>query len=192
MNKRRRIYLLAGAIVVVLLLLGGISVYAYQYWQRGTPQYSVRQLEKAIAAHDTNAANQYIDEVGIWSNLWPRFETAMSAANNYNPLVTAVINGQKDAMQSVFQTGVYNAIRSQNGTPYPLLDLLAKLASAKITVQGTTALADLTYINNGASYPVTIVLTQQPDRTWKITDIQGMENAMTAAAIQSSGNSSNR
>lgn len=176
-------YVFIGLVVAVVLVGGGY--YVYGYWQHGTPEYSARQLQQAVANQDTSTAEYYFDVDAIWSNLWPRYESGLITLGNFNSLAAAIINNQEATIKNVFTTSVYGAIRGQYGSSNLVTIIVNALPTHKFSVHDSTALANVTFVDSdGVNTPITVVLTQQANRLWKITDLQGAEKIMIRAALK--------
>lgn len=59
------------ALVALLgaLIVGSISLVGFEYWWRGTPQYSLNQINKAVQAHDRELFRKHVDIRSVASRL---------------------------------------------------------------------------------------------------------------------------
>ena len=187
-NKPRKFYQrwLFWAGIVTLIIIAGASTWAYQYWKQGTPEYSIQQLVQAFADHDTTTADKYLNGKAIWGNVWPRFESEYATSqSNYNPLAASILSSQESSIANIFNTAIYNAIRGTMASSTGIIpSVINQLPHQHPVVHGDTALTDTVYQTGGQSYPITVVFTRQADRTWQITDLQGIEKVMVMEVEQ--------
>ncbi len=179
--NRKKIFLVVIATVVIVAVIGGY--FGYQYWQKGTPQYSLEQLQADIKSGDTTDALKVVDFESIWNNFWPRFKQVRIRKmdpQGYNfALDDSVLEAQKAISHDALQNAVYSVLRGENQQTWPgdLFAQLGSLSQPQFYQNQDIATTKLT-IKNYILSPVdiTVVFTRQSDRSWHITDFQGMEN----------------
>ncbi len=192
-------YIIIASVLTAVLV--GVACWGYQYWLKGSPQYSFRQISAAFQNHDTSLFEKYYDSDSVFENEWLRAKTkylsyASAQSNLVSAAAAAVIDNQKDSEKNVAKLATYNAVLgkitkdSAQNSEYKVGSVAAILGgSPRFTIQDSgVATADITYENyankNPANYPIykfKIIMQRQPDRRWRVTDIQGMEDARTAA-----------
>jgi len=177
-------------VIAALAVVCAGGVWGYNYWKEGTPEYSLQQLERAIAQHDTTTAALYFNEDAIWSNVWPRYETLLNQSDNFNLLGSSILDAEQSSIQSAFQTGIYDVITG-SATSTGLASILYAAQNQAFTVNGDTALMTVSYETAPGATPINIplVFQRQPNRSWTITDIQGLEKIMFASAMANSSGS---
>lgn len=199
MNKKVIIVL-----AIAIVLLATVAYFGYQYWLRGTPQYSFAQMQLAAKDHDTTTFNKYFDAGSIFDNLWPRarsvyatYLSQSSVSALQRSIAMATFDNQSSTSKQSFETATYDYVigkssnNSQSETSKSIFDVMGNKPA--FSVNNGTATFSFTYENYGSknpqNYPVykfNVVMQQQDDRHWKVVDIQGMEDRVytTADAIR--------
>jgi len=180
-NINKKYLLIIGAIIVLLAVIGG----GY-YWWTGTAQYSVLKLKKAIESHNVELALKYIDVDSIFDNLWSRFtsqtlQEGISSQNEWEIFGTILGMGLaesiKPAIKEQLKQSIIDSIKDSSEEMESESDASTEFKSIweeKFKIKKTNGSA---YIE--PSENIKIVLTKTPDRYWRITDIQGLEDMIT-------------
>jgi hypothetical protein len=177
--------LLLSALAVVLLILIGCGALGYEYWVQGTPEYSLSQLNEAITQHDSTTALEYLNTGAIWSNFWPRFESLYSSVNGTDSLSSSfALNLIASSTEQEFDTSIYQGITGEATTSSPALLIVSSLSGKKFMIHNNVATVAMTLNVQAGSFPIIVVFQQQSNRTWQITDMQGLENALIQGITQ--------
>jgi len=186
------------AAIVMLLVLAGIGYYTYVYWQEGTPEYSFKEMQLAYKDHDTNEFDRYFNTDSVFNNVWPRLvaiDSGYILKDNTESALEQQINideveSHATTTQAALENEVYDKVLGKadvdanNSAEYArgfLTDVLG--STSTFTIQDGVASMNVVYENyavqNAQNYPVydfKIIMTQQKDRHWEVTDIQGLED----------------
>lgn len=179
----------------VVILIAVVAYFCYEYWQQGMPQYSFAQMQMAAKSHNTTMFDKYFNTDAIFDNVWPRLQSeyvdyfAQSGESALQQSVdVATLGNQSSTIQQELETDVYDYVLGKSNTDqqseYKEGYLSAILqAKPSFTVQDGIASFGLTYADYGnqnpQNYPVykiTVIMQQQSDRHWEVTDIQGLED----------------
>lgn len=190
MNKISIIFI----IILGVLIMGG-SYFGYQYWKKGTPEYSFQQLRDTLKNHDTSAFEKYYDAEEISNNIWPRIKSKYLdyySANSSSALIREVALAQLDNMEKTFKESFKNSfyewVRGNSGGPNVNLEAKVAVIAAfldskpifKTRADGTVS-TNFDYQSSASkNLQLNFVFKQQKDRQWKITDVQGFEDIFTA------------
>lgn len=183
-NLKRLVVIIASCLASLLVLSGG-----GWYWWMGTPEYSMSQLKTAFQQHDVDRAFRYIDYDKVFDNLWSDITAkAMTDATSSTSsgdglqafgtmLGVSFLESMKPVMKGAFRTGLENAIKGEEAsdTATSSHEFVQKLEAKNLKIRrnGSEASVDL---DNGMS----LILDQTPDRSWKITRIEGIDTSSTA------------
>lgn len=196
MTKRTLIIGIVSVLFVVILIFA--IFFSYTYWVKGTPAYSFQQMQSAFKNHDTSAFNKYFDANSVFNNYWPRLKIQFSEAINQDQSTTdfskqlaiATFNNSATTTEQGVENNIYEEVlgKPRSNSNEIRSSALDSIFTSKLvfTVKNNgVATADFTHENyaykNPQNYPVyklKIIMQQQGDRTWKVTDIQGFEDIM--------------
>ncbi len=183
---KKPLYLIAAAVVAV-----GLMGYGGYYWWTGTPEYSLSQLRGAVQQHDVDTAFRYIDYDKVFESFWNDFSAKATAeavsstksGDGFEALGSMLgasfLQAMKPVARGVLRTGLEDAIKgevSSGETATSSHEFAEKLKTGALKVHrdGSDASVDL---GNGIS----LLLTQTPNRYWKIVSIKGLDTATAAA-----------
>ena len=177
-NKMKKPFIII-AVCIVILLVMGIGGYAfYQYQKEESPGYSLQQLQVAVAAHDTTAALQYIDQDAIANAMWPRFESNTMVLPFYSSVLeqAEISNEQSSTIMAVEQS-FYQYVSGNNSPTWvgQILNDVFIVPANKIKITGNTADVPYVFKSGDYKYNINVILTKQKGCYWMITDIQGLE-----------------
>jgi hypothetical protein len=171
-------------ILAIVLLVGAGGVWTYQYWKEGTPEYSLVQLDQAIAQHNSTIALQYLNTGSIWNNFLPRFESLYSSSNNSNPFLNIALSLAASSTQQTLNTDVYESITGESTTTPPILSIVKGLSGKTFVIHGSVATVATSIEVASSSFPIIVVFEQESNRSWQITDIQGLEKVFVTILSQ--------
>ncbi len=167
------------SVSVVVLLCVGIGAYiVYRNQQEGTPEYSLKQLQLAIAAHNTAAASQYLDQNAIANAMWPRVASNALALPNFSSILGRVgLDSQQSSTIMTIEQSFYQYISGDSNTTYvgEILNGIFALPANQIRVTGATAAVPAVLQVGDYHYNVNVILTKQSGNYWMVTDMQGLE-----------------
>ena len=191
-------------IVIIAIVILCIAFFSYNYWKQGTPEYSFQQAQKAFSNHDTITFSQYFDSSEVFGNYWTRLieqnTKAISEDTSSSQFQKAIditnLNNSSSTQKTAFANDIYNDVTGKNYVnqpgeyvQFPMKGILTSNLQF-IKVNNGVAYANFIYQNYGAknpqNYPVynlKVMMTQQSDRHWKVTDIQGYEDANNYAVM---------
>lgn len=167
--------------VFLVLIIVGVSIYfVHDYQYKGSVEYSISQLATAFSNQNTVLVAKYFDQDSVVNNFWNSY-IGLSYAANQNAFTSAITDSQekntKSNMHNDWQK-VFNS-KTDNKTIYYALMQEFFADRNLFTINGGIASKKITYQrDNSVVYVFTFILTQQSDRTWKITDIQGLSDYM--------------
>lgn len=184
-------------LLLAVLILCTATYFIYQYYQKGTPYYSFKQLQSAYNDHDTEKFNKYYDQEQIFDNLSKRLSTkkinVINSSSDSELLkqiligevnnTTTISNDKQSFEQEIYDTVTGKIKRNEDVVEYKGFLPIFLNSKPVFKVNGKIATTDILFDNytykNSKNYPVyefKILLKQQDDRSWHITDIQGFED----------------
>ena len=174
-------------IAVAVLILGVVGYLGFNYWQKGTPKYSINQLRMAFQNKDATSAQRYVDIDSIFNNYWPRIKAKVSQVYNNNPIASLIMAGlenRKSESQDDFKNTFYENTRGKGeGLLLGIMTQIFAIKKPIFVINGDTAILKIDYHHKSynKNYGLDIILSRQADKTWKIIDIQGLEDIMVTA-----------
>ncbi|MDD3607286.1 MAG: DUF2939 domain-containing protein [Candidatus Moranbacteria bacterium] len=152
-------------LVAIAVILGGTF-----YYFKGTPKYSLYQLKKAIASHDSSKFNQYVDVDRVVQNLMDtavkEFDEEM--AEDDNPfgdfgkgIMQAMMPSLKEGLKNSINQGI-EEISENKDNKY------SKIEIQEIIKEGKSA--NITLINQD-NETIKLNMIQMPERYWRIVGI---------------------
>jgi len=178
MNKK---IIISSVCIIVLLVIGIGGYIVYQNKKEGTPEYSLKQLQQTVAAHDTTDAAKYIDEKTIANNIWPRFLSDISQLPENSSAVTqAQFASQQSSTVNTIEQSFYTYITGQNNHTIvgEVIDAALAAKPNEIKIIGDNASIPITITAKDYQYGINVVLTKQKENYWMITDMQKLEVPM--------------
>lgn len=176
MNKNKRIIILFGVIVIVIIS----GYFSYQYWRKGTPEYSIQQLQKSMMDHNANGALRFFDTDSVANNIWPRYKVKYQTLYSFNYLTSAYIDSQEKDFKEVIKNAWYDLFRGQISATTTISGTMNTLFNDKnnFIINNGTVTKNITYqkTDSDLKYEFNFVLEQQSNRSWRIIDIQGFED----------------
>jgi hypothetical protein len=182
-------------ILIVVVCLVVIAGGGY-YWWTGTPWNSLMQIKNAIEKQDTVTALKYFDTDSIFETLWTEGmgQVSAQAAQATVPTtgrlgsrlasvggVTGVAELAKPMAKQAFVAALTAGL-SKVDTEAMKAKRQAENASSTLAEIFTEKMPDITKSGDTATIAtkkgVTIIMKQQADRSWKITEIKGIFEAM--------------
>jgi len=173
----------AAIIIGIFLLLLLIAATGAYHWWKGTPEYSMRQLSHAVQQKDVTAADAYIDYDSIFDSLWSQVTaeaTSQLGENQNDPFSSfgtiiglGLLENMKPTLKQQMRTSIEKSIEGTED---------ATSTDATTTEQTFVSLAKRNYsivkgdkiyisLDNG----IKLILKQQPDRHWMISEIEGLD-----------------
>ncbi len=177
-----------GVCVVVGIIFAVSVFFGYRYWQHGQPAYSLVQLQIAFQNKDTTSAQKYVDMDSIFNEFWPRVKVRIVQAYGNNIFYSTLIENQKTTLQDQIKNSFYDAVRNigQAGAEPGIFPQLLAIKKPVFRINSSTADLKMDYHVNNKVYGFDFIFSRQPDRTWKITDIQGMEIVIEDSLVSQS------
>ena len=180
MNKK---YIIALVIIIAVITITG-GYFLYKYWQKGTPEYSFRQLQTAIKNKDANSVDKFFDVNSVIDNNFPRVKSRELDYFKYD--IYLLNYGGEEKYKNTFKNAIYETVRGNVGKkPGNIPALFAQLEQLKkpiFVLRDETAILQYKYQRtpDELKYQFDFVFRKQSDRTWRITDIQGLEDLLTS------------
>lgn len=179
----KKMYWISGVVAVVLLV---ISYFSYTYWQHGTPNYSLDQFHQAIHNHNQALASTYLDTDSVDNNIWSRYQTKVQTYAGSSVLSSAIVSSQKDQFSGLLKQAWGTTL--SNGSDVnstitssvisALFDSKSPFADEGDGVVGKSFVFGSSTVATSTAYKFTAIFTKQSNRTWRITDIQGLEDLL--------------
>ncbi len=182
-----------GAVILIIII-----VISFNYWQKGTPSYSFKQLQSAFNNHDTEKFNKYFDTDQIFESYFKRNSAKIidqikltSDSEFAKEFQIAQVNSSATTSKQSFEQQIYDnvsgkIIRNEDSSEYKGFLSIFLNSKPKFNVNDKVATANVLFenytFNNPDNYPVynfKVIFKQQDDGFWKITDIQGYEDYTT-------------
>jgi hypothetical protein len=170
--------------IIFIIVAGFCGYYFYNNYQyKGSVEYSVSQLAVAFNSQNTVLIAQYFDVNSVVDNFWNGYEGELSSYSaDQNALTSTAIGDQENTTKSSMLNGWQQMFNSKTSNETIYYSLIEKFFADQtpFVINGNTASKKIGYlVDGGVMYVFTFILTQQSDRTWKITDIQGMDDYFT-------------
>ncbi len=169
-----------GAIAVFFAALGGCAAFGWQVF-KGTPRYSLSQLQTAIQQGDREAIQEYIDSEAISTQI---VDTAIETVQQRSGTITGNIFGQLGAsigrgimetMRPIMEQQIEQSLNRALSNSSDLEAEKIKLVTIKRTVEGRAiATFDISQIPNSEKLEkqsISVLLKQQETRQWKIVGL---------------------
>ena len=197
MSKSLRIKLYAFAIALLLILVGG--VYGYVNFYMKTPDYALQEIEVALEKHDQQKFERYVDLDSLLDHYYDSLMDGLLESNGALPqetmdtvsdftqmLKAPLITSFRGAVLNYVQTGTWGDAPEGAEADLPSLDagqvleksglhkaVFRQLDSVAADDETGTAVAKARIYQEEAKaeFVLDVVLTQQADGDWRVTEI---------------------
>ena len=170
---KTRLFLLL-YIAILFGLIGG----GYYYWWRGTPEYSISQIKKAIEINNSKLQFKYIDVDNISENMWVEMKNRfMLEADGFGTLGMMMFPQMVDGVKLSNKEMVKKGIESE------LLLIKMRLESGTIWQKAPEIKRHDNFAYIELSDNVKIILTKKEGgRYWVISKIEGYLESIEKSA----------
>lgn len=182
--------------LILLVLIIGLSLgfyWNYNYKKQGTPEYSLKQLQIVFNEKDYEGTKEYIDIEEIARNSWPRFKYLLLDKYKGDVFAESEVSIVGTQYPEILKQGFYNSVRGKSSVDVSTssLDMTYSSSTDKsggffnpllseynpnFKISDDRAILFKDWNRDGKTYKLTYIFRKQPDRRWKITDIQGIED----------------
>ena len=194
MSNRIKLALIGGLAAVLIAIIGA---YFFLHTKNDTPDYALKAVNEAIAAHDTRKFNRVVDVDQVLSTSYDGFVDGLTESDrdmspeareailNFTQMLRQpIINSLKEAIETYVETGsTENAEADDNSLA--ISEIMERAGLSKLefrAIDGVSldennpnrAIADVRFYQSEAAneFVFKVVLEKDDDSDWRITRIE--------------------
>jgi len=166
-------------LVAVFVVVAALGVGGFLYWLSYTrsPQYSVAMLGKAIAAHDYDEFQKYVDVDAVINKVVDdaMAESLKKDSSGMGALAASLVQSMKPALVAQFKTSLQTSVESKGSTSF---SGMSKLSITKVTDAGDFAF--VTVSTGQKSGDIKLKLKRVGD-FWRVVEFSNLGQLVQAA-----------
>ena len=195
MSNRIKLALVGGLAVVLIAIIGA---YFFLHSKSDTPEYALKAVNEAIAAHDTRKFNRVVDADQLLSTIYDGFvegltesdqsmtPEAREAITNFTQMLRQpIINSLKAAIETYVETGSPEQTSEPDDGFLAASEIMERAGLSKLDYRGidgvsldennpNRAIADVRFYQSEAAneFVFKVAIEKDDDSDWRITRLE--------------------